>query len=279
LSCPSPGNTSGNSSALQLPSPTMHRRSHLAVFALVAGLLVLGLCSCGSGSGDPTVASVGSSKISRSSLNHWMLALAGDEYHHLAGTSAPAGLISEPANYPRCVAVAKRIKPKTLPAPVPNEARLKIRCRQLHTAIKEQALSYLISTLWLSEEGAKAGQSVSDREVSRQLQEHAYREYPSPAAFRRSLASRHWSVADERYSLKNTLLDNKFLGRIEARAAALGGGQPTFVRLVNERNAKWKAKTRCSSGYTAWQCRPDGSGREAEPPASVVIEQLGGVGS
>jgi hypothetical protein len=257
----------------------MHRRFHLAALALIAGLLALGLCSCagGSGSSDPTVATVGKSKISRSSLNHWMLALSGDDYHGLVGTSAPAGLVSEPADYPRCVAVAKQIKPKTLPALVPNEARLKIRCRQLHTAVKEQALSYLISGLWLSEEGAEVGQNVSDRELSRQLQEHAYREYPSPAAFRRSLASRHWSVADERYSLKGTLLDNKFIERIKARAAALGGGQQTYVKLVNERNAKWSAKTRCSSGYTAWQCRSDGIGGEAKPPGSVVIEQLAGV--
>jgi hypothetical protein len=174
------------------------------------------------------------------------------------------------------VAAAKTIKPAKLPASIPNEARLKIRCRQLYTAVKEQALSYLISVLWRAEEGAEVGQSVSDREVSRQLQELADQNYKSPAAFRRFLASRHWSLADERYLLKRNLLDTKFLERLKARVASLGGGQQAYARLVRENVAKWSGKTSCNSGYTAWQCRPSGSTAEADPSASVLVEQLGG---
>jgi len=176
------------------------------------------------------------------------------------------------------VAAAKTIKPKSLPASIPNEARLKIRCRQLYVAVKEQALSYLISALWRAEEGAEVGQSVSDREVARQVQELAYSEYKSPAAFRRLLASRHWSLADERYMLKRDLLDSKFLERLKRRLAALGGGQQTYGKLIKENVAKWSAKTSCSSGYTAWQCRPGGSTAEADPSASVVVEELAGAG-
>jgi hypothetical protein len=206
-----------------------------------------------------------------------MMALAGSGYQEVTNATAPAGLVSEPANYPRCVKAAKQIKPKSLPALISNEAQLRIRCRQLHTAMKEQALNYLISALWLIEEGAEAGHSVSDREVSGRLQQLTYSQYPSPAAFRRSLASRHWSVADERYSVKQSLLEAKFLQRLQAREAALGGGQKTFVKLVNERNAKWSAKTKCSAGYTATQCRPSGSTAEATPPASVLMEQLASI--
>jgi hypothetical protein len=175
------------------------------------------------------------------------------------------------------VAAAKAIKPKSLPASIPNEARLAIRCRQLHTAVKEQALSYLISALWRSEEGAELGQSVSGRELAHKVQETASTDYKSPAAFRRFLASRHWSLGDERFLLKRNLLDTKFLERLKQRAAALGGGEQTYGKLVQENVAKWSAKTSCSSGYTAWQCRPSGSTAEAEPSASIVIEQLAGV--
>jgi hypothetical protein len=238
--------------------------------------MILGLSACGNGD-NPTVATVGKTKISRSTLNHWMATLAGGDYQEIVGNSAPVGLVSEPADYPRCVAAAKTIKPKSLPASIPNEARLKIRCRRLHTAVKEQALSYLISALWRVEEGAELGWGVSDREVARQVQELAYRDYKSPAAFRRFLASRHWSLADERYLLKRNLLDTKFLERLRARAAALGGGEKTFGKLVQKNIAKWRAKTSCSPGYTAWQCRPGGSTAEADPPPSVLVEQLGGV--
>ncbi len=203
--------------------------------------------------------------------------MLGGDYQEIVGDTAPVGLVSEPANYPRCVAAAKTIKPKKLPASIPNEARLKIRCRQLHTAIKEQALSYLISVLWRAEEGAEVGENVSDRELSSHIQELAYRDYKSPAAFRRFLASRHWGLADERYLLKRNLLDTKFLERVKRRVAALGGGQQTYGKLVRENVAKWSAKTSCSPGYTAWQCRPGGSPEEADPSAAVLVEELAGV--
>jgi hypothetical protein len=249
---------------------------HLTATALIAGLLLLGLCSCGGG-GDSAVATVGKTKISRSTLNHWMNTMAGGDYQELVGSPAPVGLVSEPANYSRCVAAAKTIKPKSLPASIPNEARLKIRCRQLYTAVKEQALSYLISVLWRAEEGAELGQGVSDREVARQVQQLAYRDYKSPAAFRRFLASRHWSLGDERTLLKRNLLDTKFLERLKRRAAALGGGEQTYGKLVNENVAKWRSRTRCSRGYTAWQCRPAGSTEPAGPSAAILVEEFGGV--
>jgi hypothetical protein len=253
----------------------MFKRLHRVALALIAGLLILGLCSCG-GSGDPVVATVGKTKISQGTLNHWMSTMVGGDYQEITGTRAPTGLVAEPADYPRCVAAAKQIKAKSPSAPVLNEARLKIRCRQLHTALKEQALSYLITVLWRAEEGAELGQGVSDREISQKLQELAYKEYNSPAAFRRFLASRHWSLADERYLLKRNLLDTKFLNRLRARAAALGGSEEALGKLAQENVAKWRAKTSCSAGYTAWQCRPEGSGDEADPSASILVEQLAG---
>lgn len=253
----------------------MSRRSYLFTFAVFAGLLIFGLSSCG-GSGDPTVATVGKTKVSRSTLNHWMNTMVGGDYQEISGEPAPAGLVSEPANYSRCVTAAKRIKPKSSSAPPLNEAQLQIRCRQLHTAVKEQALSYLISALWRSEEGAELGQSVSESELSRKVQELAYREYKSPAAFRRFLASRHWSIADERYLLRRNLLDAKFLQRLKQRAAALGGGEKAFGKLTSENIAKWRAKTSCSSGFTAWQCRKDGSTGEADPSAATLVKQITG---
>ncbi len=265
--------------AICLPCDYCHivtKRLNLLTLPLIAGLLVLGLCSCG-GSGDPTVAVVGKTKISRATLNHWMLTVVGADYQDYVAATAPLGLVSEPADYRRCVAVAKQIKPKTLPALIPNEAVLRIRCRQLHTAVKEQALSYLISILWRVEEGAELGQNVSDRELSQRLQQATYSDYKSPAAFRRFLASRHWSLADERFALKRNLLDSKFLERVKRRAAALGGGEQTYAKLVRESIAKWSAKTKCNPGYSAWQCRPGGSTAEAEPSAAVLVEQLGGV--
>jgi hypothetical protein len=262
---------------LQLPSSIVSKPLHFVAATLVTGLLILGLSACGSGTASRGVATVGKTKISQSTLNHWMSATLGSDYHNLVRSTAPVGLVSEPADYPRCVATARTIKPKSLPASVPNEARLKIRCRQLYVAIKEQALSTLIAGLWRVEEGAELGQNVSDREVSRQVQEVAYRDYKSPAAFRRFLASEHWSLADERYLAKTNLIETKFIDRLNRHVASLGGSRQTYARLVRENVAKWSARTHCSPGYTAWQCRPSGSTAEADPSASILVEKLGRV--
>lgn len=250
----------------------------LRAIPIVCIALILGLAACGSGSeADKTVAIVGKTKITSDTLNHWMSTIVGGDYQEIVGTPAPDGLVSEPANYAGCVFAAKRIAPRSPAAPKPNAAQIRIACRQLYTAVKEQALSYLISALWRAEEGAELGERVSDGEVAHQLQEIVYREYKSPAQFRRFLASRHWSVADERYLLKRNLLDTKFLARLEQRKEALGGGERALAKLLRESVAKWSSKTSCSPGYTAWQCRRSSPGVEASPSASQLLEKLGGV--
>ncbi len=258
--------------------PDMLRYNKLLALTVLALLITAGLSACGNG-GDMTVATVGKTKISRGTLNHWMSTVVGGDYNQVVAPKAPLGLVSEPADYSRCVAAAAQIVPKTNGKLKLNASQIGVKCRQLHRAIKEQALSYLIGVLWRAEEGVELGQTVSDREVARQLQQVNYKQFANPARFRLYLASRRWSLSDELYLLKRNMLDTKFLARLKQRAESLGGGERIMSKLVRENVAKWTARTSCAPGYHAWQCKQYGTSKEASPSASVLLEHFSaGVG-
>jgi hypothetical protein len=249
-------------------------RIFLAALALAtAALLALALSACGGA--EKTVATVGQSKISQATLSHWMTTQLGSDYQGAVGKQAPLGLVSDPPDYAGCLSVARRVVPSLNGHPQLSDSQLRQKCRQLNTAVREQALSYVISVLWRVEEGAEMGIHVHPRELSSEVQRLVGKEYRSPAAFKRYLLDMRKTLGDERYQLTRNLLERKFLTRLKARSDALGGAPGALLKLVNENIAKLTAKTSCSAGYQAWQCKQYGaSAAAASPAAAVVIERL-----
>jgi hypothetical protein len=241
-------------------------------------LLLLGLSACDSS--EKVVATIGKTKISQAMLDHWMGSVAGSDYHATFNTTAPPGLVSDPPHYARCVQAAASFAPKAAGKPKLSNAQLLVKCRQLNAAVKEQALSYILSVLWRTEEGEEIGSPVTQAQISAQLAKLIRSNYHSTAEFRQMLADQHRTLSDERFLLKRNMLEQRFLQRTKARVAKLGGGQQTFGKLVLANNAKWKAKTSCSTGYRAWQCKqanfspddpaPPGAG----PTVGIVLETL-----
>jgi len=245
---------------------------HLAS-ALTVLAFTLCLSSCGGG-GEKTVAVVGKTKLSEATLSHWMKVTLGGDYRAALGVTAPEGLVSDPADYPRCASVAAQAlaqagKPKA------SDAQLRLKCRQLNAGIKEQALSYVLSVLWAIEEGNEIGSRVSEGEVTRRMRELADRDYHGPVQFARSLAKLRRTIADERFLVKRNILEDRFLERIDKQVAKLGGGDKARTELVLKNNAKWTRKTDCSPGYVAWECKQYRSSKAASPAPAVVLEELG----
>jgi hypothetical protein len=229
------------------------------------------LAACG-GSDGKVVATVGKSTISQATLSHWMAVdVAGDYREQLAQTS-PDGLVSDPADYPRCVAAAKTIATSSGTPTKLSDNQLLGKCRQLHTAVKEQALIFLISALWNVEEEAEHGHHVSEAEISRVLKQSVYSQYANPAQFKRYLTQHHRSLSDERYLLKRNILNQKFINRLKSEAGS--GGEKAFVKLVLSNNAKWTARTDCKPGYRAPACRQHRSseGEGASPSITALVE-------
>ncbi len=242
----------------------------------IAVVLATGLAACGgSGGAHSTVAVVGKSTITQSTLNHWMSGVAGSAYLQIIGSRAPAGLVSDPVNYRTCTsAVGKAIALSAPAEPTPSSRQLRVKCAQLNSAIREQALSALISALWRTQEGAELGVAVSDREVTQELNRTIATQYSNPAQFRKYLADTDLSLSDYRYLLKRDILANKFALRLKARVTQLGGSNQTLARVVKESVAKWTARTSCSPGYTTWQCKQYRSSSNLSPSTAKVLEEV-----
>lgn len=237
----------------------------------VAVSLALGLSACGGG--DKTVATIGETKISQAVLDHWMNVVLGGDYRTALNGLAPAGLVSDPPRYARCVSVAEGIVPKVAGGPKLTAPQLLVKCHQLYTAIKEQALSYVLSVLWSRGQAAELGLHMpSEGEISSGLRALIYAQFKDPANFRKVIAGQRRSLADVRFLIKRNILQTEIAPRIKARAARLGGGERTYYKLVVQNSARWQAKTSCSPGYRAWECKQYGSGDEAKPPPAVVLE-------
>lgn len=224
------------------------------------------------------MATVGKTEITQATLNHWMQTTMGGDVREVLSMTAPEGIVSDPADYPRCVAVLKKI-PTSSGAPSKlSDAQLQAKCRQLYASVKEEALSFLIASLWRIEDAAEHGSSVSEAELTKVLNRLRYEDYPNPASFRRSLAEQRRSLADERYMLKRNILNEKFLKRLKAQAGygegKVSATEKGFIKLVLASNAKWSAKTKCEPGYFSVQCKGQEHRATASPSTALVLEQV-----
>jgi hypothetical protein len=243
----------------------------LAAIAIAAS----SLCACGgSGEGGKVVATVGQSKITQATLNHWMETTVAGDYRELNAEDAPEGLVSDPPHYSRCVAAIKTIPTRAGGPSKLSDAQLGVKCRQLYIALKEQALSLVISQLSSIEEAAELGVHVSQAEVGKELNRIRYEQYPNPAQFRRFLAQRHRSLSDERALIRRNLIDSKLVKAIEAKAGSGAGGKKTFVKLVLAKDAKWVSRTHCMPGYRSLACKQYASGTGVYPTAALLVEKL-----
>jgi hypothetical protein len=254
----------------------MLRSAHTPIALLVGFVIaVCGLSACG-GPGDEgkVIATVGKSEITQAALNHWMAAMVGGDYRQILSKTSPVGLVSDPPDYSRCVTAAKQIVPSFGERSKLSDEQFRLRCRQLYAAVKEQALSFLISVLWRIEEEGERGVSVSEAELTRVLNRIRYEQFPNPAQFKKYLAEQHRSLSDERYLLKRNILNEKFLNRLKARAGSGAAGERALGKLALANNAKWISRTVCEPGYIVPECRHHEAHKGASPSAAVVLEQL-----
>jgi hypothetical protein len=252
-----------------MPSPLFPRIRARPASALAAvALATLALAAC-AGSGGKVVATVGKAQITQATLNHWMATMVAGDYRELNSQRSPAGLVSDPPDYPRCVAAAKRIPTRS--AKRLSESELRLKCRQLYAAVQEQALTFLISALWSVERAAEHKERVSEAEISSALGTLRSSQWPNPAQFRRYLADERRSVADERYLLKRNLLNQKAAERLKAQT---GGQQQALVKLVTSEDARWASRTDCKPGYRSTQCKQYQGTSGVAPSAAVLVEQL-----
>jgi hypothetical protein len=250
----------------------MSRFPRSAVTPLIVVAAIALLAGCG---GETIVRIDGSaSTVSASALDHWMQALAGSDFREQIGTEGPAGLASEPADYHRCFNAAKLVAPRSFFNQLrPGKESLNNRCHELHSAIKQQALHFLISAQWSELEAAERHLSISDASVREELARIRRTRYPSEADLRRYLTERQWSLADLLYELKHEMLQRRLWPKSIAVADEFGG-KPGYEKLATEQRNQLTARTRCERGYVVPGCSSYRGERSRLPQAGSIIYDL-----
>ncbi len=251
------------------------------VVASAFGVLVAG---CG-GSDDTVVRFKGRShgSIDRSTLDHWMQAAAGADIQHNLDAEGPTGLASDPADYPRCIAAAKLVGPRSFFNQLRfGHAEAIQKCHELHQAIEVQALSFLIRAHWTMVEAAERRITVSAAEVRSALGRGRTSLYPTEAMLRSYLNERHWSLSDLLFQLKLDLLGERLRTNPSAGAASEAAthsslaGIRALVALDAQRLQAFARRTSCAPGYVVPGCSGyRGTATSASPP-DALIQQLTG---
>jgi hypothetical protein len=237
----------------------------LAGLVLSAAVLAAG---CGGGGGNDVVARVGGYSITRGMLNRWMSNEVGEDYYLTSTHRVPAGLVSEPPNYKRCVAALKGVAPfpgKGQPRQ-PTALELASKCQQLHRAIKEQALDFLISAYGSTAFAASRGIRVSDQETRRSLAEIQAERFPRKGVLAQYLANRNRSYADQLFYVKVNLITQRLLAHVKP------GDAQAFAKLSVE--AK-RVPVSCSKGYVVHGCKEfRESSASSGTPASILLQEI-----
>lgn len=251
------------------------------IVLVVVSLAATAISGCGSS--KPTqvpanaVALIGDTPISKATLDHWMHSMVGGDFYERFGTRAAHGLVSEPPNYAACTSAAATMTAASGRQPPFTSSQLLQKCRQLNQAIEEQALTFLISAQWRTDEAAEHGITISDAELAAESKQSAAQQFPKPGEFDTYLANHEWALSDELYQLKRNLLTTKLREKISHLSP--GGeetpqARATFVSFIEGNIKKRTATTLCRPAYMVATCRGYKAPSTPTPAPIVILEEL-----
>jgi foldase protein PrsA len=178
------------------------------------GALSVGVGGCGGIPGDAVVR-VNDSSITTATLRHWMLIAASSS----TNASSAGATLPQPPQYRACIAGLQASAPKPAKGQrPPSHSQLKAQCAQQYTALKNEALSYLISAEWLLQEAAAQGVKVSDSEVHSEFIKVRKESFAGSDAVERFLHTSNFSVSDLLLRIKLETLSQ----RLERKVLASG---------------------------------------------------------
>jgi foldase protein PrsA len=174
---------------------------------------VAGLSACGGGIPSDAVVQVGGTPITKTTFNHWMAVAAASSAATVPGAAKPVA--PEPPSYTACIAHLKAVAPKPAAGQTaPTEAQLKTQCEQQYQSLKQEVLSFLLSSQWVIGEASDLGVNVSDSEVKKRFEQIKSQQFPKSGEFEKFLASSGQSLSDLLLRVKLNLLSAKIQQKI-----------------------------------------------------------------
>ncbi len=254
-----------------MPRLTLRR---FLLLAAIAAPLVLLLAGCG-GSDSLTHIQGSSATITKPMLDHWMRAEVATDFRATIGTKAPAGLASEPANYSECAEAAKKVIPGTFAGKLKlTDAAISQKCHELYRAVRDQAMSYLLSAEWTMLEGKELGVPLSNAELHKEFVRYRNQGYKTEAAFQQYMKERRLALSDVLYEVKRNILVTRILPKFQIRVKRAGGGERVYAKLALERYHGLIAKTSCKSGYVMEDCKEYRAPATPLPSPDSILEAL-----
>lgn len=198
-------------------------------------LVVTVFAACGGDPSSGAVAQVGGYAITKATLDQWMTEKVNQDYYLVVNHKAPPQLVSEPADYPACIASLKTVTPipgEGKPHPPPTVTQLTSKCKELYQGVKTQALAYIVSSYWSINLDAENGIKATNEEAQQELNRIKAAQYPTEKDFQQLLANRRRTFAQELFMAKMDVLGQKVEKQLKNDSPQQSA---TFIRDAKKR--------------------------------------------
>lgn len=171
------------------------------------------LAACGGGVPGNGVAKVGDMVITTPQFTHWLTVANASSAGALPGQARPP--VPDPPNYARCVAYLQTTTPKPAKGqPAVTPAQFKTQCSQQYATLRDQVMQFLITSDWVIGEAGDQGVSVTNKQVSTQLNSIIAQQFPKPTDFQKFLTQSGETQADLQFRVRLNLLSDKIRTKV-----------------------------------------------------------------
>ncbi len=191
----------------------------------------VGIAACGSGLPGDAVVQVAGTPITKAAFDHWMKIGAATS-SGATGQSGAKAVVPEPPHYAACIKHLRSIEAKPAKGQSrQTETQLKSQCETQYNSLKQEILSFLISSQWVINEAQAMKIHVSDKEVQKEFIKLRKREFPKKSDFEKFLKETNLTISDLLLRVKvEQMLVPKIEKQIAAQAKKKGGGETEALK-------------------------------------------------
>jgi foldase protein PrsA len=131
-------------------------------------LIALAVAGCGSSGSIPSgsVATVAGNPISKRAVDHWMYVYVKGQDVSSGETNEPVIVPNDPPEFANCISEARADIPQLKKAAA---SKIRSECKTDFTSLNNEVLSFLIESYWYQALAHKQGITVTNAEISKQL--------------------------------------------------------------------------------------------------------------
>ena len=185
------------------------------MFTALGAVFIAGLAlvACGGGLPGNGVAKVGDMVINQQQFNHWLMVANNSSAGAVPG--APKPPLPDPPKFTNCVANLQNTAPKPAKGqPAISTAQFKSQCQQQYNTLRDQVMQFLITSDWVIGEAGDQGVSVTDKQVTTQLNTITAQQFPKPGDFQKFLTQSGETMADLKFRVRLNLLSDKIRTKV-----------------------------------------------------------------